>query len=57
MPLPDLLIPSGHTVRLSAVALDAADQISSAKLFYEEFPIGGQGYPVGVVQAPAAELY
>ena len=48
LPLPDLLIPSGFSLKVDVVNIDVGDQLSSGRFFWEEFPIGGQGYPVGV---------
>lgn len=54
LPLPDLLVPSGFSVTLNVVNIDVADQLSVVRAFVEEFPIGGQGYPVGVTLAEPA---
>lgn len=37
-PLPDMLLPAGFKVRIDVVAIDAADQISSAFYFARRYP-------------------
>lgn len=50
-PLPDVFIPEGHTIQLSAVNLDAGDTLTTIKMFWEELVVGGGGYRPGRVTA------
>lgn len=57
VPLPELITIAGHSIVLTALNIDAGDAFTNIHWYWEEFPVGGQGYPVGVQpQFPAYAL-
>lgn len=54
--IPDIFVIGGHSVALDVTNFDAGDQFQNIHWYWEEFPIGGHGYPVGVQPAAPAEL-
>lgn len=51
MPLPDAPLMEGHKILIDVGAIDPADTLTGIALRWDELPIGGHGYPIGIQPA------
>lgn len=48
MPFPDILIQPGHNIVMDVSGMDVGDTLTAVRLYWEEIPVGGIGYPTGI---------
>lgn len=55
-PAPDLFVPAGHQLQVTAINIDAGDTFASMSWYYDEYVIGGGGYRQGRADEPLPEV-
>jgi hypothetical protein len=56
LPFPDVILERDHKARLSWSGAQAGDQLSAVVWYYDEIPVGPDGYANGPVDAPPPAL-